>query len=175
MPKANLTRYTILGLLNMQPRSGYDIKRFVKESMGHFWKESQRWVYVSLDQLETDGMVTGRSDASSERERVVFRITKKGQAALRAWLADPPSPLRVRDEMLLKVMLGGTQHVRRHQQAMLDRHNEISDAQDALADMDLDAATRRQLGLTLDLGRRVTAAHLAWCDVTLKAPRGRRR
>ncbi len=174
MPKANLTQYTLLGLLNMQPRTGYDIKRFVADSMGHFWNESQRWVYVTLDQLDADGLVTGRSDDHGERERVVYRITKKGQAALRAWLAEPPRPLRIRDELLLKVMLGGTRHVPRHKQEMLLRHKQISEAQAALPDMDLDAATRRQLGLTLDLGRRVTAAHLAWCDSTLKAPRGRR-
>ncbi len=175
MPKANLTQYTLLGLLNMRPRTGYGIKRFVADTMGHFWNESQRWVYVTLDQLDSDGLVTGRSDDHGERERVVYRITKKGQAALRAWLGEPPQPLEVRDELLLKVMLGGTRHVQRHRQEMLDRHRAISKAQDALPEMDVDAATRRQLGLTLDLGRRVTAAHLAWCDDTLKAPRGRRR
>ncbi len=174
MPKANLTQYTLLGLLNMQPRTGYDIKRFVADSMGHFWNESQRWVYVTLDQLDAEGLVTGRSDDHGERERVVYRITKKGQAALRAWLGEPPRSLKVRDELLLKVMFGGTRHVPGHRQEMLDRHKAISKAQDALPDMDVDAATRRQLGLTLDLGRRVTAAHLAWCDHTLKAPRGRR-
>jgi len=175
MPKANLTQYTLLGLLNMRPRTGYDIKRFVADTMGHFWNESQRWVYVTLDQLDDDGMVTGRSDDHGERERVVYRITKKGQAALRAWLAEPPRPLKVRDELLLKVMLGGTRHVQQHRQEMLDRHKVISEALAALPDLDVDTATRRQLGLTLDLGRRVTAAHLAWCDDTLKAPKGRRR
>ena len=174
MPKTNLTQYALLGLLNMQPRTGYDIKRFVANTMGHFWNESQRWVYVTLDQLDADGLVTGRSDDHGERERVVYRITKKGQAALRAWLGVAPRPLKVRDEMLLKVMLGGTRHVQMHRQEMLDRHKTISQALADLPDMDLDAATRRQLGLTLDLGRRVTAAHLAWCDSTLKAPKGRR-
>jgi len=174
MPKANLTQYTLLGLLDMQPRTGYDIKRFVADHMGHFWNESQRWVYVTLDQLDDDGLVIGRSDDHGERERVLYRITRKGQAALRAWLAEPPRPLRIRDELLLKVMFGDTRHVPRHRQEMLDRHKEISRAQADLPDMDLDAETRRQLGLTLDLARRVTAAHLAWCDSTLKASRGRR-
>jgi DNA-binding MarR family transcriptional regulator len=132
-------------------------------------------VYVTLDQLDDDGMVTGRSDDHGERERVVYRITRKGQAALRSWLTEPPRPLKVRDELLLKVMLGGTRHVQQHKQEMLDRHKAISKAQAALPEMDVDTATRRQLGLTLDLGRRVTAAHLAWCDDTLKAPKGRRR
>ncbi len=175
MPKANLTQYTLLGLLNMRPRTGYGIKRFVANTMGHFWNESQRWVYVTLDQLDADGLVTGRSDDHGERERVVYRITKKGQAALQAWLGMAPRPLKVRDELLLKVMLGGTRHLKQHRREMLDRHKAISKAHAALPDMDLDAATRRQLGLTLDLGRRVTAAHLAWCDDTLKAPKGRRR
>ena len=103
MPKANLTQYTLLGLLNMQPRTGYDIKRFVADSMGHFWNESQRWVYVTLDQLDADGLVTGRSDDHGERERVVYRITKKCRAALRAWLGTAPQPLTVRDELLLQI------------------------------------------------------------------------
>ena len=46
MPKANVTQYAVLGLLTMQPRSGYDIKRFVESTISHFWHESllQKWL-----------------------------------------------------------------------------------------------------------------------------------
>ncbi|MHC4651049.1 MAG: PadR family transcriptional regulator, partial [Planctomycetota bacterium] len=105
MPKQNLTQYTVLGLLNLEPRTGYDIKQFVETTMSHFWNESYRWVYTTLEQLEADGMATARAEDRGERERVVYRITKKGQKALQGWLAEPPAPLKVRDELLLKLLL----------------------------------------------------------------------
>ncbi len=175
MPKANVTRYAVLGLLNMQPRSGYDIKRFVESTLGHFWHESYRWIYTTLDQLEADGLVTGRTEDRGERERVVYRNTGKGRKALQDWLGKPPPELRIRDELLLKILLGsgGTRgaarHIKRHQEQMRDRHAEIADLESSLTGLGLDAPTRQRLGLTLDLSRRVTAAHLKWCDDTLKA------
>ncbi len=175
MPKQNLTQYAVLGLLNLEPRTGYDIKQFVGTTMSHFWNESYRWVYTTLEQLEADGMATARAEDRGERERVVYRITKKGQKALQGWLAEPPAPLKVRDELLLKLMLGqmaparaGAKHIVRHQEQMLQRHQELAEFEKKLPKMDLGALKREQLALTLDLSRRVTAAHVRWCEETLK-------
>ena len=175
MPKANITRFAVLGLLNMQPRSGYDIRRFVESTLSHFWHESYRWIYTTLDQLEADGLVTGRTDDRGERERVVYRIASKGRKALQDWLGEPPTEMRVRDELLLKILLGSgggrgaTRHVKRHQERMRGRHAEIAELERSLTGLNLDAPTRQRMGLTLDLSRRLTAAHLKWCDDTLKA------
>ena len=175
MPKQNLTQYTVLGLLNLEPRTGYDIKQFVETTMSHFWNESYRWVYTTLEQLETDGMATARAEDRGERERVVYRITKKGQKALEGWLAQPPAPLKVRDELLLKLLLNqmaparaGAKHITGHQERMLQRHEELSEFERELPNMDLGALKRDNVALTLDLSRRVTAAHLKWCEETLK-------
>jgi len=173
MPKANVTRYAVLGLLTMQPRSGYDIKRFVESTISHFWHESYRWIYTTLDQLEADGLVTGRSEDRGERERVVYRIASKGRKALQNWLSEPPPQLRVRDELLLKILLGSgggrgaTRHIKRHQEQMRTRHAQIADMERSLTGLGFE--TRERLGLTLDLSRRLTAAHLKWCDDALKA------
>jgi len=183
MPKANITRFAVLGLLNMQPRSGYDIKRFVESTLSHFWHESYRWIYTTLDQLEADGLVTGRTEDRGERERMVYRIASKGRKALGDWLTEPPAELRVRDELLLKILLGSggrgaTRHIKRHQEQMRTRHAEIADLERALTGLGLDTAARHRLGLTLDLSRRLTAAHLKWCDdalKTLEAPAARGR
>ena len=175
MPKANVTRYAVLGLLTMQPRSGYDIKRFVESTISHFWHESYRWIYTTLDQLEADGLVTGRSEDRGERERVVYRIASKGRKALQNWLNEPPPQLRVRDELLLKILLGSgggrgaTRHIKRHQEQMRTRHAQIADLERSLTGRGFDTPTRERMGLTLDLSRRLTAAHLKWCDDALKA------
>ena len=185
MPKANVTQYAVLGLLTMQPRSGYDIKRFVESTISHFWHESYRWIYTTLDQLEADGFVTGRTEDRGERERVVYRIASKGRRALQDWLSEPPTQLRVRDELLLKILLGSgggrgaTRHIKRHQEQMRTRHAEIAELERSLTGLGFDTPTRQRLGLTLDLSRRLTAAHLKWCDDALKtletpASRGRK-
>jgi DNA-binding PadR family transcriptional regulator len=175
MPKQNLTQYTVLGLLNLEPRTGYDIKQFVETTMSHFWNESYRWVYTTLEQLEAHGMATARAEDRGERERVVYRITKKGQKALEGWLAQPPVPLKVRDELLLKLLLNqmaparaGAEHITRHHEQMLQRHRELTDFERELPKMDLGALKREHMALTLDLSRRVTAAHLKWCEEALK-------
>ncbi|MHC4765761.1 MAG: helix-turn-helix transcriptional regulator [Planctomycetota bacterium] len=175
MPKQNLTQYTILGLLNLAPRTGYDIKQFVETTMSHFWNESYRWVYTTLEQLEAEGMATARAEDRGERERVVYRITKKGQKALQGWLAEPPALQKVRDELLLKLLLGqmaparsGAKHLARHHEQMLQRHEELSEFERQLPQMDLGALKREHVALTLDLSRRVTAAHLRWCEEALK-------
>ena len=186
MPKQNLTQYAVLGLLNLEPRTGYDIKQFVGSTMSHFWNESYRWVYTTLEQLEADGMATARAEGRGERERVVYRITRKGQKALAGWLAQPPAPLKVRDELLLKLLLNqagpakaGAMHVTQHQERMLQRHQELADLERELPTMELGALKRDNVALTLDLSRRVTAAHLKWCEETLKqlktAPRRSRK
>ena len=175
MPKRNLTQYTVLGLLNLEPRTGYDIKQFVETTMSHFWNESYRWVYTTLEQLEADGMATARAEDRGERERVVYRITKKGQKALEGWLAQPTAPLKVRDELLLKLLLGqmaparaSAKHLTRHHEQMLERHQALAEFEQDLAGMDLGPLKREHLALTLDLSRRVTAAHLRWCEEALK-------
>jgi PadR family transcriptional regulator AphA len=175
MPKQNLTQYAVLGLLNLEPRTGYDIKQFVDSTMGHFWNESYRWVYTTLEQLEADGMATARAEDRGERERVVYRITRKGQKALQGWLAEPPALPKVRDELLLKLLLGqmvparvSAQHIADHHEQMLRRHQALAELERALADTDLGALKREQVALTLDLSRRVTAAHLKWCEDALK-------
>ncbi|MHC5006986.1 MAG: PadR family transcriptional regulator, partial [Planctomycetota bacterium] len=132
-------------------------------------------VYTTLEQLEADGMATARAEDRGERERVVYRITKKGQKALEGWLAQPPAPLKVRDELLLKLLLNqmapakaGAEHISRHHEQMLQRHEELSEFERELPGMDLGALKREHIALTLDLSRRVTAAHLKWCEEALK-------
>jgi DNA-binding PadR family transcriptional regulator len=175
MPKQNLTQYAVLGLLDLEPRTGYDIKRFVDTTMSHFWNESYRWVYTTLEQLEADGLATSRAEDRGERERIVYRITKKGKRSLEGWLAEPATPLKVRNEMLLKVLLGqaasakvSAKHIAQHQERMLKKHEELSELEKALPKAKLGKLKQEHVALTLDLSRRVTAAHLRWCEEALK-------
>ena len=90
MPRANRTRYTILGVLTRGPMTGYDIKRYIEISVGNFWRESYGQIYPTLRSLTEDGLVRRQTRQQRGRPgRHVYSITGKGRKELREWLLCP--------------------------------------------------------------------------------------
>lgn len=97
----------LLGLLTIEPMSGYDLGQMVRASIGHFWNESYGQIYPNLKRLAAAGFITGKTDRQKGRPaRQVFFITKKGRERLAAWLAVEPQPEVPRNELLLKLFFG---------------------------------------------------------------------
>src|SRR3954447_15803679 len=55
--------WAVLGILALQPMSGYDIKNQVDGSIRHFWAASYGQIYPELKRLESAGWIEG-SDGS---------------------------------------------------------------------------------------------------------------
>jgi len=107
MARVNPTEFAILGLLAEEARSGYDIKQVVEERLSHFWSESFGHLYPMLRRLHEGGLVGKEVERQEGRpDRKVYSITDAGRAALEAWFAEPPSPSRPRNEVLLRIFLG---------------------------------------------------------------------
>jgi DNA-binding PadR family transcriptional regulator len=106
--KTNSTRFAILGLLSLEPMSGYDIKRAVQETLHHFWNESYGQIYPALAALEKDDLVRlhDGTAAKSARPRKVYAITPKGRRALAAWRRQAPESRPFRNELLLRMFFG---------------------------------------------------------------------
>ena len=76
--------------------------------VGAIWSVARPLVYTSLRRLETDGYIETVSIERGSRgpHRVNYGPTKKGRAAVRAWLAEPVDHVRdIRSLFLLKVVL----------------------------------------------------------------------
>ena len=97
------TAYVILGMLALQPMSGYDIKTTVDHSVRFFWTASYGQIYPELSRLSKAGLVKGEAEPASGRRRTVYRLTAAGKRALQAWLAQEPHTFETRDEGLLKL------------------------------------------------------------------------
>lgn len=106
MSRSRSTPYAVLGLLGLGPASGYDIRKEIASSIGHFWSESYGQIYPALRDLTRLGLIQARGAAAGGRERRVYAITAKGRRALEAWRAVPPRPMPVRNELLLKLFFG---------------------------------------------------------------------
>ncbi len=97
-----MLKYVLLGVLNYQPLTGYQLKQFMDQAAGNFWYAQTSQIYRTLDQLEKDGMLTSHIQAQDERpDRRLYQITPAGRNDLRAWLAEPMTELQTSKDALL--------------------------------------------------------------------------
>lgn len=172
MATANRTAYAILGLLTVEPMSGYDIKKAVEGSIENFWSESYGQIYPMLRRLAAEGSIKqSTAHAKGKRPRHLYAITQRGRDVLHAWLREPTEPPPVRIEILLKLFFGG--HVDHE-----TNHRQIEDYREHVtADLERYRAIEEMLGrehaghpdlpywlMTLRFGIRTRAAEIQWCD-----------
>ena len=101
------TPYAVLGLLSIEPMSGYDIRRNLEESLSYFWSESFGQIYPTLKKLEAARLIAPVKQAAPDtRRRKLYTLTAAGRARLRTWLGEPPKPQPPRNELLLKLFFG---------------------------------------------------------------------
>ena len=101
-------RYAILGILNVMPMTGYDLKHQAFDAtVRHFWPADQSQIYRTLTQLAEENLVTMTVEAQDERpDRKVYAITPAGQAALTAWLKSDQAVPTLRDPLLVQLFFG---------------------------------------------------------------------
>ena len=102
-------QHCILGLLEYEPMTGYDMKFFMDTSITHFWTAQLSQIYRELIALEKKGHVIHHIEPQEGRpDRKVFQITAEGQSAFRKWLLQFPDSLSptIRDEFSVKIFFG---------------------------------------------------------------------
>src|SRR5258708_28582227 len=96
--------YTVLGMLRLGARSGYEIQRGAEASTRFFWSISPHQVYSNLTTLEHQHLIVSESSPRGERKRTFYVITAEGEQALREWLLQPGElSFELRDLELLKL------------------------------------------------------------------------
>jgi DNA-binding PadR family transcriptional regulator len=83
--------FAILGFLNYQPYTGYDLKKIFDTSIRHFWQADQSQIYRTLARLTENGWAEMEKIPQDDRpDRKVYSITDAGRAELLHWLSGPP-------------------------------------------------------------------------------------
>ena len=106
--KPTAVTWAVLGLVALEPRSGYDVKRIVDRSVRHFWAASYGQIYPELRRLEEAAWIAGDDAPRGGRSRRVYRITPEGRQALEAWLHGFETRVELRDESLLRLFFADT-------------------------------------------------------------------
>jgi PadR family transcriptional regulator AphA len=80
----------ILGFLNYQPLSGYDLKKVFDRTVQHFWHADQSQIYRTLSRLTDESLVKVEIVEQSDRpDRKVYSITPAGTKKLHQELSAP--------------------------------------------------------------------------------------
>ena len=108
MALKNKSIYAILGILNLSPSSGYDIKKYCDKVLSGFWNENFGHIYPTLKMMLEDGMIEVVSREKNEK-KIKYGITEKGKQELEAWLLEETTPQPMRSEFLLKLLFSSSQ------------------------------------------------------------------
>lgn len=105
MARLTTTSYVILSSLTTSERSAYELAEQVGRGLADLWFGETRQRYEAPKRLVELGLITGRTEpGDGSRTRTVYAITDAGREALAAWLAEPPRPLSIRFEGMVRVL-----------------------------------------------------------------------
>jgi DNA-binding PadR family transcriptional regulator len=100
-----MLRFVLLGLLDAEPRYGYELKAVFEQFLGGTWPLNIGQVYTALARLEKEGLVECQvvpQDLLPDRK--VYALTEAGRTELREWADKPDTgPVSLRDAFFLKI------------------------------------------------------------------------
>ncbi len=176
MAQQNNTRFAILGILAIQPASGYRIKQFCDVGIAHFWNENYGHLYPMLRQMAQAGEIEPEEGSGSGRRSQRYWITEQGRAVLQEWLDRPPESAPARLELLLKLtfsMHGSPgQALRLVRDSRIRHERRLAELEqkerELLADDDARTHPAFEYGYcTLRYGILDARFRLTWCDETI--------
>ncbi|HEY4096434.1 MAG TPA: PadR family transcriptional regulator [Baekduia sp.] len=96
-------RHAVLGLLAMEPATGYELTRKFDVSLSNAWHASHSQIYPELAKLESEGMV--EVVATGARNSRTWALTPVGREELRRWMVDVAPSRATRDESAIRIFI----------------------------------------------------------------------
>jgi len=88
-------RHGLLGLINYEPMTGYQLTKEFEQSLGFFWHTNFQQIYKALDTMENDGWLVSKRVMQAEKpNKRIYSITPAGKAELLAWLSSPEPDIK---------------------------------------------------------------------------------
>jgi len=174
--KNQKTKFVILGLLTIEPMSGYEMKSMIAKSTGHFWSESNGQLYPALKSLEKEKLISVKKELNGKKASFVYSITQEGQKALEQWLeSDFECKSIERDEELLKLFFGknvtpviAISWLKKRQQRIKEKLTQFLSTEKEIEEY---AKSPHYLYWVLSLKNGIahTKAELGWCQECIRA------
>ncbi|MFB5065603.1 MAG: DUF4180 domain-containing protein [Candidatus Wallacebacter cryptica] len=131
-------KHTLLGLLNLESMSGYEIKKIIQKTPFMYWSGNNNQVYTALADLLAEGHVSKEvQHQDGTPSKKVYTITEDGLEELNGWLiSDAEAPV-LRKQILIKLALSS--HLTRDDlESMLESYARLVRMEMALAERQLE-------------------------------------
>lgn len=84
-----MLEYIVLGIVNYEDMTGYDIKKYIESGIRVFYKASFGSLYPILKKLAIKGLVTMYESNNGGRNKNYYHITEEGKSVFENWLKTP--------------------------------------------------------------------------------------
>ena len=166
------TRYVLLGLLQEEELSGYEMKKIIDKRMSFFWQESFGQIYPELSKMMQEGLIdfsNAESTGKIKREKIRYKITPKGEKELKQWMESENEKDTTRSELLLKMYLSTDKNVEEMRKHIIQFKEESEQKLELfnLFDADLNQNielhnNHKQILCVLNLGIRQAKLYIDW-------------
>lgn len=179
------TGYVLLGLLNEENLTGYEIKKIVDTRLSFFWSESFGQIYPELKRLAAGGLIAvcgesaaadGKSSTSagSSKQSIKYQITGPGRLELQEWLKSPVEKEIIRYELLLKLYFSNAsssaamlEHIREFE-SNHRRQQQLFSKFEAQLKQNLDVhSNHSRILMVLSFGQKLWESYADWCGQTI--------
>lgn len=175
--------YAILGFLNEESLTGYDLKKEFDMSVSHFWNADQGQIYKTLDKLVDKNLVSFEIKYQDEKpNKKVYSITKKGKDSFIEWLKKDIEPNKIRDSFLVKIFFGSNldndilielfENKKKKHQKILNQYLQLK--KECFSENNNNECNTNNLSkkyllqyITLDAGIKYEEHLIKWCDESI--------
>lgn len=157
--------HTLLGLLEVEPRHGYDLKRAYDARFGQARPLKPGQVYSTLGRLQRDGfvVVTGTAREAGP-DRTTYAVTREGVTDLDRWFSQPEGAAPYLQSVVFAKVVLALQSGRDARAVLDTQRSEHLSAMRELTAQKQGAALDRVLGLDFALFH--LEADLRWLEHT---------
>jgi len=160
-----LKNVLLAGIYN-EPRSGYELTKWLQMGGQHCWSVDHSSVYPALREMEQDDLIRSeRLPGTRGPERSIYSLTPAGREKLAIWVAAGSPRPAIKDEQILRVLcfdlLSREAALRQISEVRADHQSQLEFLLQREATL-----TELQLGSLLVTRRGILAeqAYIVWCD-----------
>ncbi|SDF47712.1 PadR family transcriptional regulator [Sporomusa acidovorans] len=111
----NILSYAILGLINKEKLTGYDLTKIFNDSVADFWSANQSQIYPELKKLVQAGLIEYEVVIQGEiLEKKLYSITPEGKTTLKKWILED-DPVLPQSKDIFKLRIYFAEHLNKEQ------------------------------------------------------------
>lgn len=159
--------YAILTLVGRGGASAHDIVGMMRNGRA-YWAAAESHYYGEPKRLEQLGYLSVETAPGKTTPRRVYSLTRRGEEALREWIAQPSGFPRIQSEATVRVLAAEFTDPPTLLASLVALRSDLDEVDAELA-QNLERASSlphrsQSIRLVTDLGRRVVQAHREWLD-----------